>query len=133
MKETLALNSLYSKKNGADMAQIDVIEKEIELSIQEYIVKLNEEQLGYTINQLVKWAKKKPKNEDADIPFNLHRQVVFNKVMIAIVGKLGEYAVPYIQNQFANLENVLKVLISEFAKMSPQKNSKKRTRLEKTH
>jgi len=115
------------------MAQIDVIEKEIELSIQEYIVKLNEEQLGYTINQLVKWAKKKPKNEDADIPFNLHRQVVFNKVMIAIVGKLGEYAVPYIQNQFTNLENVLKVLISEFAKMSPQKNSKKRTRLEKTH
>lgn len=98
-KEALGLASYYHKKNKLDLPKLETIESEMTSAFQIYVVKLNEEQLGYTINELVKWAARtssKNQTKDEIIGFNLHKQIIFSKVMISIVEKLGEYAVPYI-------------------------------------
>lgn len=116
-KEALGLAAYYHKKNKLDLPKLETIESEMTKAFQEYAVKLNEEQLGYTVNELVKWASRtssKNQSKDEVVGFNLHRQTIFNKVMISVVEKLGEYAVPYIQNQLMNIENVMDTLIKEF-------------------
>lgn len=55
--------------------------------------------MGQVIVSLVKWSKKSKKQitEVEGLGFNLHRQIIFNKVMCGALETLGEYAVPYIQ------------------------------------
>ena len=50
------------------------------------------------ILSLVKWSKKNQKNKEKgnDLGFDLHRQIIFYKIMSACLETLGEYAVPYI-------------------------------------
>jgi len=47
---------------------------------------------------LVKWSKKNKKNieNENELGFSLHRQIIFNKIMCGTLETLGEYAVPYI-------------------------------------
>lgn len=60
-----------------DLPQLEIIECEMQGFFQEYIVKLNEEQLGYTVNKLIKWVTtKSSENEaakDSVVGFDLHK------------------------------------------------------------
>ena len=75
------------------MEAIDAVEDSIVKSFQQFVIKLNEDQLGPVIVQLVKWAQK------GDQEINMHRQIMLFKAMTGIVEALGEYAIPFIKLQ----------------------------------
>jgi hypothetical protein len=97
-KQVCSLPQTYFKKNAqCDMVQLDEVESEIVQSIQTFVIKLNEDQLGPLILSLVKWAQKSPKQQYGACELNLHRQVLLFKVSSGILEQLGEYAVPFLR------------------------------------
>ena len=58
-KEALGFpQKFYKSNNNVDIHQIDRIESCIVGSFQQFVIKLNEDQLGPVILMLVKWAQK---------------------------------------------------------------------------
>lgn len=99
-------------------------------AFQQFVVKLNEDQLGPVVIQLVKWAKKAPKEGSGTGTINLHRQIILFKAMSGVVNSLGEYAVPFIQLQMPNITEVLEELIRMFSQFTATKAGAKRTHQE---
>lgn len=65
-------------------------------AFQQFVIKLNEDQLGPTIHLMVKWASKPPKDGNL-FNLNMHRQIILFKVLSGVVEALGEYAIPFIK------------------------------------
>ena len=73
-KEVFHFPQLYFKNNNQlDILQLDEVEDAMVQAFQQFVVKLNEDQLGPVIIQLVKWAKKAPKEGEGAGSINVHR------------------------------------------------------------
>ena len=74
-------------------------------SFQQFVIKLNEDQLGPVILMLVKWAQK-------GTEVNMHRQIILYKTLSGVVEALGEYAIPFIKLQMQNTCDVLQAFLA---------------------
>ena len=120
-KEALSFPQRYYKaNNNVDIHQLDFIETCIVQSFQQFVIKLNEDQLGPVILMLVKWAQK-------GTEINMHRQIILYKTLSGVVEALGEYAIPFIKLQMTNTCDVLQALITDFKALNS--SGKKRPRV----
>jgi len=115
------------------MLHLDEVEESIVHAFQQFVIKLNEDQLGPVIVQLVKWAHKASK-EESHPKINMHRQIILYKALSGVVEVLGEYAVPFIKLHISNTVETLGALIKDFKSLKSSKVSgligKKRPRIE---
>ena len=84
------------------MLRLDEVEAEMVASFQQFVIKLNEDQLGPVVLQLVKWAQKSPKDLYSPCNLNLHRQILLFRALSGLLDQLGEYAVPFLRLQIDN-------------------------------
>ena len=86
LKQNLALPHTAFKQG---FALNDEIEDAIVMSLQAFVVKLNEEQLRPFIISIVKWAMKQK-----DAGFNVFKATMLCQVLAGIVHSLKEFFVP---------------------------------------
>eukprot|EP00347_Sterkiella_histriomuscorum_P023758 403333488 len=120
----LTLN-YYRNNNKQELSGFGNIEQAIAESFEQFVVKLNEDQLRPIIVKLSKWAFKTINDADQAVPFNIFKTTVFYRCLNTVLNTIKEFFVPLLPLYF---ERTLELLISLASQQ--QATGKKRGRIQ---
>ncbi len=92
------------------MSNVIQVDESIAHSYEQFVVKMNEDQLRPLIVKQTKWAFKSKNLETEAFPYNLHKSISFLRSMNALLNGLREFFVPLMPLYFDKVINIVTLL-----------------------
>jgi len=101
--------SFYKTHGNVDMNRVRDVEESIAKCYEQFVIKMNEEQLRPLIVKHAKFSFKEKAENEAGFAFNLHKSISFIRTMNVLLGGLREFFVPLMPLYFENVLSILNV------------------------
>jgi hypothetical protein len=92
------------------MSRVRDVEESIAKSFEQFVVKMNEEQLRPLIVKHAKLSFKEKTDIESSLPYNMHKSISFIRTMNVLLGGLREFFVPLMPLYFENILSVVSIL-----------------------
>jgi len=109
------------------MSRVREVDEAIAQSYEQFVIKMNEEQLRPLVVKQTKFSFKSMADSDSGFPYNLHKAISFIRSMNVLLSGLREFFVPLLPLYF---ENVLAVITLLGEHQEEENIKRKRTALE---
>ncbi|CDW83415.1 heat repeat-containing protein 1 [Stylonychia lemnae] len=135
-RSAFSITNNFHKNNQDDMKDFKEIELSVSRSFEQFVIKLNEDQLRLIIVKLTKWGFKSTK-EDTSFHYNIHKTTQFFRAINTVLNGLKEFFVPLLPLYLEKLIDVLTVFgqskISQGKKRTQSQFSFEYENIDSTH